>query len=266
MSEHSLHKSRAFRPALNPRPRVAYAKHVDSPDPLAIPLALNLVAVFFGALGGVIRAGEDDRTDLVGVFTLAAARGFGGGIVRDMLLGNLPPAAFRDPLYFLVAGGATALGMLFLYYLRKLGPAMWALDSLIVGLFACVGVDAALTAGLGLLPAVIIGTIASVGGLLLCDLLQGRGSSIMYVGPPNALAGLAGALAYALVAPPTRPWIGVIVAVVVTLLARLTGPVLHLTVPQPRKHAYELRLRRRETDRKLRRSRRTRQPEGGDAL
>lgn len=230
---------------------------MNPPVGLEIPLALNLTAVFFGALGGAIRAGEDDRTDLVGVFTLAAAMGFGGGIVRDVLLGNLPPAAFRDPLYFLVAAGATLLGMLFLFYLRKLGAVLWWLDSLIVGLFACVGVDAALVAGLRLLPAVVIGTIASVGGLLLCDLLQGRGSSIMYVGPPNALAGLAGALTFALMHSTVLTEVAIAAAVVVTLLVRLTGPVFHLTVPQPRKHAYELRLRRRENWRTLRRARRT---------
>ena len=69
-----------------------------TPDVLELPLAINLLAVFFGALGGTLRAGEEEHTDLVGVFTLAAAMGFGGGLVRDLLLGNLPPAAFRDPL------------------------------------------------------------------------------------------------------------------------------------------------------------------------
>ncbi|NTV39959.1 MAG: hypothetical protein HGA51_08410, partial [Demequinaceae bacterium] len=142
---------------------------MPAPEVLEIPLAINLIAVFAGALGGTIRAGDDDRTDLVGVFTLAAAMGFGGGIVRDILLGNLPPAAFRDPLYLLTAGVATGIGALFLYYLRKLGPVLWVLDTLIVGLFASVGTNAALLAGLDLLPSILIGTIASVGGLILAD-------------------------------------------------------------------------------------------------
>ncbi|WP_269078711.1 hypothetical protein [Demequina flava] len=43
------------------------------PEGLAVPLAINLVAVFVGALVGTIPAGEDEHTDLVGVFTLAAA-------------------------------------------------------------------------------------------------------------------------------------------------------------------------------------------------
>ncbi len=235
----------------------AYPGHVPLPDVLELPLAINLLAVFFGALGGTLRAGEDEKTDLVGVFTLAAAMGFGGGLVRDLLLGNLPPAAFRDPSYLIVAAGAAGIGMLFLYYLRKLGPILWPIDTIVIGLFACVGTNAALIADLGMLPAIIIGTIASVGGLILSDLLQGRPSSIMYVGPPNAIAGMAGAVAYALLYTGTRPVISIGIAVIATVLVRLTGPVFHITVPQPRMRAYELRVRRRESSRTMARLRRS---------
>lgn len=219
---------------------------MPTPDVLEIPLAVNLLAVFAGALGGTLRAGEDDRTDLVGVFTLAAAMGFGGGLVRDVLLGNLPPAAFRNPLYLVAAVAATGLGALFLYYLRKLGTVLWALDAIIVGLFASVGTNAALLAGLDRLPSILIGTIASVGGLILADLLQGKPSSIMYVGPPEAVAGLAGAVTYALLYTGTRPIVTTTLAVFATVLVRLTGPLLHVTVPQPRKRAYDLARKRAE--------------------
>jgi uncharacterized membrane protein YeiH len=244
----------------------AYPWDVPTPDVLEIPLAINLIAVFAGALGGTLRAGEDDRTDLVGVFTLAAAMGFGGGIVRDVLLGNLPPAAFRNPLYLLTAGVATGIGALFLYYLRKLGPVLWVLDTLIVGLFASVGTNAALLAGLDLLPSILIGTIASVGGLIIADLLQGRPSSIMYQGPPEAVAGLAGAVAYALLYNGMRPVITTTIAVIATVLVRLSGPLFHVTIPQPRKQAYELRLRKAGnlTPRRLaRNARRVRRNAGG---
>ena len=186
---------------------------VNVPDALEIPLAINLVAVFVGALGGTLRAGEDEKTDLVGVFTLAAAMGFGGGVVRDVLLGNLPPAAFRDAKYLIAAGAATGIGALFLYYLRKLEHVLWGLDALSVGLFACTGTNAAQLAGLGYLPSIIIGTLSSIGGLLLTDMLQGRPSSILYVGPPKAVAA--------------------------TVLVRASGKYFHVTVPQPRLRAYE---------------------------
>lgn len=211
---------------------------------LEIPLAINLAAVFVGALVGTLRAGEEDHVDLVGMFTLAAVMGFGGGLVRDILLGNLPPAAFRDPSYLLAAGIATFIAAVSLVYLRRVERALWVLDSLAIGLFACVGANAALLAGLQLLPSVLIGACASIGGLILADVLQGRPSSIMYVGPPNAIAGFTGALVYAIAYSLDRPFLAVVLAVLVTVAMRVSGRLFHLTIPQPRRRAYELRLRR----------------------
>ncbi len=212
-------------------------------EALQIPLAINVAAVAVGALAGAIRAGEDERTDLVGMVTLATAVGFGGGILRDVLLGNLPPAVLRHPAYLIAVVAATVIGAGFLYYLTRLTKVIWLLDALGIGLFASVGTNAALLAGLSLLPAVMIGTLASVGGLMLADLLQGRAWSILYVGPPNAAAGMAGALTYALVYDESRQLLAPVLAILITFLVRLAGPVFHITIPQPRREAYQLEQR-----------------------
>ena len=51
--------------------------------------------------------------DLFGVFTLGIATALGGGIVRDIILGRCPPAAFVDWEYLVMAAlaawAATAL-------------------------------------------------------------------------------------------------------------------------------------------------------------
>lgn len=46
-----------------------------------------------GALVAISR-----RMDLFGIFVLAAATAVGGGIVRDVLVGAIPPAAFKTSL------------------------------------------------------------------------------------------------------------------------------------------------------------------------
>lgn len=205
----------------------------DAPTLLEIPLAVNLLAVFVGSLVGVVRAADDKRIDLVGMFALAAALGFGGGIVRDVLLGILPPAAFRDGRYLFAAVVATLIGAVAVHYLRRVHRVLWALDSLSIGLFACVGANAALLSGLGPLPSIMVGTCASVGGVIIADVLQGKPSSIVVIGPPNAVAGLAGAMLYTLVFPYLPEiWVTVL-AVAVTFSVRLTGPVFSATVPRP---------------------------------
>ncbi|MGC4175215.1 trimeric intracellular cation channel family protein [Demequina sp.] len=149
-----------------------YAGHLAG-DILEIPLAIDVVAVFVGALGGAVRAGEDEHVDVVGVLTLATVTGFGGGMIRDVLLGDLPPAVLRNSWYIAAAVIAAAFGAFFLYYVRKLRRVLWVLDALSIGLFACVGANAALLSGLPSRSAVLIGTVASVGGPILTDLFQG---------------------------------------------------------------------------------------------
>ena len=71
--------------------------------------ALDLTGTFVFALAGGFR-GTRHALDLLGVMVLAVVTGVGGGLLRDMLLGATPPAAFADERYLLVCllGGAVA--------------------------------------------------------------------------------------------------------------------------------------------------------------
>ena len=75
-------------------------------EPAQVPLWIDLAAVAFGAMqGGVFGArARDERNDfdILGVAVFALVLGLGGGIVRDVLLGQVP-AALRDDTYLLVA-------------------------------------------------------------------------------------------------------------------------------------------------------------------
>jgi uncharacterized membrane protein YeiH len=177
------------------------------------------------------------------MFVLALCFGFGGGIVRDLLLGNLPPAAFRTPAYILTVLVATLIGSLFLAYLDHLERPLWVLDSLSIGLFAAVGANAALLAGLSWLPAVLIGTVASIGGLLLADILQARPSSMLHRGPPVALAGLAGAVVYTVLYDVVADWAVTVLAVAATFAARAAGRYGGYVTPAPIREPLQLRTR-----------------------
>lgn len=64
------------------------------------------IAAGAGGLLGTLRAGQKKDLDIVGVFFVAFAVGFGGGVIRDLLLGSLPPASFENPWYITVVGVA----------------------------------------------------------------------------------------------------------------------------------------------------------------
>ena len=92
------------------------------------------------------------RLDLVGVVTVAMVSGLGGGIIRDILLGALPPATFSDWRYLAAAaaGGLAALGLS--SQLVRLATLITVLDAAGLGLFAVTGASKALGLGLGAAP------------------------------------------------------------------------------------------------------------------
>jgi len=70
--------------------------------------ALNLIGTFVFAMSGALLA-VHKRYDIVGMTVLAEITAIGGGVVRDLILGAVPPSAFTDHITFLLPIGAVAL-------------------------------------------------------------------------------------------------------------------------------------------------------------
>ncbi|MEE2031166.1 trimeric intracellular cation channel family protein [Rhodococcus chondri] len=136
-------------------------------------LVLDLAGVFAFALNGALTAVRVTRIDIVGVVTLGMTTALGGGIIRDIIIDDLPPATFSDWRYLAVA----AVGSLLAFFGSKLEPLskpITVFDALGLSLFAVTGAAKALDFGLGPMQAVILGTITGVGGGTVRDVLIGR--------------------------------------------------------------------------------------------
>jgi uncharacterized membrane protein YeiH len=135
--------------------------------------ALDLTGVFLnGVLGGTIA--RQRRFDLAGFVILAIVSALGGGMLRDTLLQAGTPVALTDPYYL----GTALLGAL-VAFLVPLGGRWWSRtflvgDALVLGCWAATGSTKALAAGLGILPAVMLGVITAVGGGMIRDVVVGR--------------------------------------------------------------------------------------------
>ncbi|MGB0776362.1 MAG: trimeric intracellular cation channel family protein, partial [Akkermansiaceae bacterium] len=66
----------------------------------------DIVGTFFFCLSGAL-AGRQKGMDWWGVFVLALVTGTGGGTLRSVMIGDVPPPVFRDPIYVILAGAAT---------------------------------------------------------------------------------------------------------------------------------------------------------------
>ncbi len=137
----------------------------------------EVAAILLGALGGALTVRRVDRSryDVVGLLGLGLISGVGGGVLRDILLGDGPPLALEHPSYLAYALIGAACAILFG---ESIGPGflttMNLVDALALGLFTVAGATRAQNAGLGFLPALILGVITAVGGGALRDLFSGR--------------------------------------------------------------------------------------------
>lgn len=149
---------------------------------VSVLLVLDLVGTFAFALNGGLTAVRAVRVDLVGVVTLGVITAVGGGIIRDILLGALPPATFVDWRYLTVAAVGGFLAFLFSRALSRLSTPIDVLDAAGLSLFAVTGAGKALELGAGPLQAVILGVVTGVGGGTLRDILIRQVPSVLSSG------------------------------------------------------------------------------------
>ncbi|MFZ1362022.1 MAG: TRIC cation channel family protein [Candidatus Nanopelagicales bacterium] len=113
--------------------------------------------------------------DLLGVIVVGFCVGLGGGVIRDVLLGDLPPAAFRSPSRILTAVGAALVTFLgILVFPNFSTEPLVVLDAVGLALFACAGAQKASERGCNLLVVSILGAITATGGGVIRDLLLNR--------------------------------------------------------------------------------------------
>ena len=165
---------------------------------------LELVGTIAFAISGVITAVEKDL-DLLGILVLGIITAVGGGALRDILLGNIPPTLFIKPIYAIVAFATSLVSFLYLYFSKPAPENMSEqynriinlLDAIGLGVFVVVGVRASITAGFGdnAFLAVFIGTVTGVGGGLMRDQLAGQIPMVLRK-RIYAIAALAGAIVY----------------------------------------------------------------------
>ncbi|MDP2182244.1 MAG: trimeric intracellular cation channel family protein [Actinomycetota bacterium] len=184
-----------------------------------VPVAYELTAAFVGGLSGAVHA-DERRMDLTGILILAIVNALGGGMLRDVLLQNHGIAAFLHPRLLGVALLAAAFGFFFTSAYRSMHRPFLYLDAVSLGLFAVVGADKALSAGLTVIPAVLLGVITSVGGGMIRDVLCSETPQVMRPGTLSATAAILGSSLYVFLVS----WMNIVkpVALIVTVAVTVT--------------------------------------------
>lgn len=164
---------------------------------------LEMIGIAAYGVSGALTAAER-KMDMFGIIVLGVTTAVGGGVIRDLILGNTPPKSFVHPVYVAVAAAFSLLA--FIPHVRKLtadnkayNVTMFFLDSVGLGVFTVMGAAMALEAidAYNTFLVVFVGVVTGVGGGVLRDILSG---SIPYIFVKHiyACASIAGALVTAL--------------------------------------------------------------------
>lgn len=158
-------------------------------------LVLDLIGTFVFALSGAV-VGVKRRLDIFGVLVISFAAASAGGIMRDLLIDSVPPAAIRDWRYL----AASVLGglLIFIWFPRSQRSArvrnfVLLFDAAGLGLFAVTGTQKALGYGLNPVTASLLGMLTGIGGGMVRDVLVAEIPNVLRA-DLYAVAALAGAV------------------------------------------------------------------------
>lgn len=134
---------------------------------------IDLTGTFAFAISGAIAA-RDKGLDVFGVLVVAFTVACGGGIIRDLCIGAIPPAGLSDWRYLAVALIAAIITMSLNPLSKWLNRPVLLFDALGLSLFAVSGARKALEFGHNNEVAILLGMITAVGGGVLRDVLLNR--------------------------------------------------------------------------------------------
>jgi uncharacterized membrane protein YeiH len=155
-------------------------------------LVFDLVGMFVFALAGATAAVRQ-KLDLFGVLVLSFATASAGGILRDLLIGAVPPATIQDWRYLAAALLAGLVTFVWHPWIERLRNPVRVFDAAGLGLFAVAGAQKALAFGLHPVMAALLGMLTGIGGGVTRDLLLSR-VPVVFQSDIYALAALAGAV------------------------------------------------------------------------
>jgi uncharacterized membrane protein YeiH len=194
---------------------------------------LEHFGIAVAALTGVLAA-RGKRIDLFGVLVLALVTAFGGGTVRDVLVGDAPVVWLRSPLYLF---NASTVAVLAFFIVRQWNPPVQALlvaDAFALALFTMIGARKGVVLHFSGPVSVLLGVITGVAGGILRDVLIGQ-VPLVFQSPIHlyATAAMCGAIVFTVlfhagVALPIATPIGVLSV----LGMRLAGIRWRLSLPE----------------------------------
>lgn len=166
-------------------------------DPDLLLLVVDLIGTFVFAVEGAL-AGINAGLDIFGLLVLSFVTALGGGTIRDLLIGAVPPNSIRDWRYAATAlSGGVAVFCFHGLFERVPVQLMVTLDAAGLALFAVAGTEKALEFGIHPLLGIMMGAVTGAGGGTVRDILLAQVPGVLQ-SDVYAAAALAGSIVVAI--------------------------------------------------------------------
>ena len=126
----------------------------------------------FAASGAWV--GVRKHMDLFGVLVLGVVTAVGGGTLRDLLLGDIPPFSLKDETYICIAITVSLVVFINRVRFKAFEKPLLYFDAIGLGTFVVIGTTKALDFQLGFLGAVLMGVMTGTAGGVIRDILANQ--------------------------------------------------------------------------------------------
>ncbi|MBO5458818.1 MAG: TRIC cation channel family protein [Lachnospira sp.] len=206
---------------------------------------LEILGTIAFSVSGAIEAMKKEM-DMLGVLVLGLVTAVGGGIIRDVLIGQLPPASFRNPRNALIAISVAFIAFLIGFAVSKrkqnVQHTLWnqvllISDAVGLGTFTVLGIRYVQEISGYDNPALLlfVGVVTGVGGGLIRDVFAGN---VPYIFRKHvyATASIAGAAAYLCLQNTGYLGFAAVASVIAVLVLRLLAAHFEWNLPRVRLH------------------------------
>ncbi|WP_226037729.1 trimeric intracellular cation channel family protein [Aquibacillus saliphilus] len=189
--------------------------------------------IAFGVSGALL--GIRKQLDIFGVLFLCFTTSLGGGVIRDIMIGNIPPQNLIDPQYFLVSLAAGIITLLFYDKIAQLNHSMLFFDAIGLGVFTAVGAQAALNLDFNQpFLVVAMGLVTGIGGGVMRDVFA-KEIPFVFRKEIYGIASIAGSISLILTYNVIPTVLSLYLCLLITFIVRVLSVKFQLNVPVVRK-------------------------------
>ena len=201
----------------------------------------EIIGIIAFAISGAI-VGIKKHLDLFGIIVLGVITAVGGGALRDITLGIIPPTMFKNPIYVVVAfmtscvtfGVAAIVRVKFNKNKQFFVEVVNFFDAIGLGVFAVTGTNTAIVHGFehNAFLAIFVGVITGIGGGMVRDVLAGKVPFVLFKDIYASAAIVGAGIYYFMYTNHYNPILSVVLAIVITIVIRMLASYYHLGLPK----------------------------------